>query len=106
MRTDSENVRGERLGETVHIPEHVVYRGFASETVALSLASGRYYGLNQSAGRTLDVLRKVPEVSRVAQLVACEYGVSAERVAQDLQQLCTSLIEIGLVVPMSETIPA
>ena len=33
---------------SARIPQHVVFRGFATETVVLNLETGKYHGLNPS----------------------------------------------------------
>ena len=35
----------------LRVPDHVVYRSFPGETVALNLNTGRYHGLLHSGGR-------------------------------------------------------
>ena len=55
----------ERLA--VSVPEHVVYRDFAEQTVALNLQTGRYHGLNETAVTMLDALREAPTVAAAAE---------------------------------------
>jgi hypothetical protein len=57
-------VMPERL--TVRVPEHVVYRKFAEETVALNLQTGRYHGLNPTAAAMVQALRDEPTVAAAA----------------------------------------
>ena len=42
----------ERLA--VRVPDHVVYRDFAEQTVALNLHTGRYHGLNETSAEMLE----------------------------------------------------
>lgn len=81
----------------VTIPQHVVFRAFVEETVVLNLESGHYHGLNPTAGRMLELLVELGEVDAVAQRIADETGMSAERVAEDLRGFCSSLAERGLI---------
>ena len=81
----------------VTIPQHVVFRAFVEETVVLNLESGRYHGLNPTAGRMLELLGEFGEVAVVAQRIAEETGASAARVAEDLHGFCSSLAERGLI---------
>ncbi len=81
----------------VRIPDHVVYRGFGSETVALNLATGRYHGLNPTAGRMLEVLQSTPTLDAAASAVAKEFEVPLDRVRQEIRQFCDELAERGLV---------
>lgn len=85
------------LASRVRLPEHVVHRGFAAETVVLNLQTGRYHGLNPTAGRMLEVLESEESVGRAAAEIASEYGQPLEEVEQDLCELCADLIERGLV---------
>ena len=81
----------------VTIPQHVVFRAFVEETVVLNLESGRYHGLNPTAGRMLELLGELGEVDAVAERVADETGAPANRVAEDLRAFCSSLAERGLI---------
>ncbi len=81
----------------VTIPQHVVFRSFVEETVVLNLESGRYHGLNPTAGRMLELLGELGEVDAVAKRVADETGAPASRVAEDHRAFCSSLAERGLI---------
>jgi hypothetical protein len=81
----------------VTIPKHVVFRAFVEETVVLNLESGRYHGLNPTAGRMLELLGELGEVDVVVERVAEETGAPASRVADDLRDFCSSLAERGLI---------
>jgi hypothetical protein len=81
----------------VTIPQHVVFRAFVEETVVLNLESGRYHGLNPTAGRMLELLGEVGELGEVAKRIAEETGTPPERVAEDLDAFCSSLAERGLI---------
>jgi Coenzyme PQQ synthesis protein D (PqqD) len=82
---------------TVRIPQHVVYRSLASETVVLNVQTGIYYGLNQTAGRMLEVLERVGDVEAVILELATEFEVDAEVIRQDLAGLCSDLEQKGLI---------
>jgi hypothetical protein len=84
--------------ETVRIPEHVVYRTFAKETVVLNLHTGGYHGLNPTAGRMLEVLTRSSTVGEAADSLAEEYGVPRDELAADLHGLCRQLLERELIV--------
>jgi hypothetical protein len=81
----------------VAIPQHVVFRSFVEETVVLNLESGRYHGLNRTAGRMLELLGELGDVEAAAAAVADETGAPGERVRADLDELCDSLAERGLI---------
>jgi len=54
----------------VRVPEHVVYRDFAEQTVALNLETGRYHGLNPTAAAMVDALRDAPTIAAAAERLA------------------------------------
>jgi Coenzyme PQQ synthesis protein D (PqqD) len=82
---------------TVKIPQHVVHRGFATETVVLNLDTGKYHGLNPTGGRMLEVLEKTPDVDEAATKLAAEFGVAAGEIRRDLLAFCEDLAERGLL---------
>jgi coenzyme PQQ synthesis protein D (PqqD) len=79
------------------IPQHVVFRAFVEETVVLNLESGRYHGLNPTAGRMLELLGELGDLDAVAAQVVAETGAPADRVVDDLREFCSSLAERGLI---------
>jgi Coenzyme PQQ synthesis protein D (PqqD) len=82
---------------TVRVPEHVVFRSFAQETVVLNLQTGTYHGLNPTAGRMLEALQRHPVIAEAAANVAQEYGQDAAKVETDLRELCEGLRSRGLL---------
>jgi len=85
------------LAAAIRVPQHVVYRTFPSETVALNLQSGRYHGLNVTAGRMLTVLEGAPSVRDAVGLLAREYDQDPVLVRRDVCELCWALLDRGLV---------
>jgi hypothetical protein len=81
----------------VRVPEHVVYRDFAEQTVALNLQTGRYHGLNPTAAAMLDALREAPNVAAAAERLAPAWDVSPEVLLADLLELCEGLESRGLL---------
>lgn len=81
----------------VTIPKHVVFRAFVEETVVLNLESGRYHGLNPTAGRMLELLGELGDVDTVAGRIAEETGAPESKVTDDLHKFCSSLAERGLI---------
>ena len=69
------------LTSKVKVPQHVVYRSFPSETVVLNLETGKYHGLNATAGRMLDALEQAACVRDAAAALAESYeqAQSADR---------------------------
>jgi hypothetical protein len=83
--------------DAVRIPEHVVFRSFAQETVVLNLQTGTYHGLNSTAGRMLEALQRHPVIAEAAAAVAEEYGQDTAKVEADLRELCEGLRSRGLL---------
>ena len=98
----TEESRGEVVeqleGAVVRVPDHVVYRSFESETVLLNLRSGQYHGLNPTGGRMLEVLREAGTLAQAATILAAELEHPREAVLVDLLELCTRMLERGLIV--------
>jgi hypothetical protein len=81
----------------VRVPQHVVYRSFPTETVVLNLNTGKYHGLNATAGRMLDALERASCVRDAAALVADGYEQPLADVEQDMCALCRALLDRGLI---------
>lgn len=85
------------MGATVRVPNNVVHRSFAEETVVLNLDRGVYFGLNRTAGRMLECLESVGRVRAVAEQLADEFGQPVSRIQVDLCRLCVDLLDRGLI---------
>jgi hypothetical protein len=85
------------LAAKIVVPQHVVYRGFPTETVVLNLETGMYYGLNATAGRMLEELERAASVADAVDGLAGAYDQPHEVVEQDACELCRSLLERGLI---------
>jgi hypothetical protein len=79
------------------VPDHVVYRTFANETVVLNLQSGKYHGLNPSGGRMLDLLSQDRSVAETSARLAEEYGRPVDEIERDLTAFCADLVDRGLI---------
>jgi hypothetical protein len=99
MQMPSETVpnAAELLTAKVKVPQHVVYRSFPAETVVLNLQTGKYHGLNATAGSMLAALERADSVRAAAAVVAGEYQQPAEGVERDMCELCNLLLARGLV---------
>jgi Coenzyme PQQ synthesis protein D (PqqD) len=85
------------LTSKIKVPQHVVYRSFPSETVVLNLETGKYHGLNATAGRMLEALEQAACVRDAAAALAESYDQPQSVIEQDLCELCQALLERGLV---------
>jgi hypothetical protein len=79
------------------VPDHVVYRPFPHETVVLNLQTGKYHGLNPTAGRMLELLEGGRSLTETAESVAREYDRPVAEVERDVERLCGDLCARGLV---------
>lgn len=86
-----------QLDARVALPQHVVHRSFAAETVVLNLQTGHYHGLNASAGRMLAALEHCGSVRAAAVEVAAEFDRPLEEIERDLCEFCARLTERGLL---------
>jgi hypothetical protein len=87
----------ELLDARARLPQHVVHRSFVAETVVLNLRTGKYHGLNPTAGKMLEALQAAPTVGATVPELAGEYGVEPAKVESDLVKLCEGLLERGLI---------
>jgi hypothetical protein len=87
----------ELLGVRARLPQHVVHRSFVAETVVLNLRTGKYHGLNPTAGKMLETLESSPTVGDAVPVLAGEYGLQQEQIQSDLLALTRGLLERGLI---------
>lgn len=86
------------LESSVKVPQHVVYRSFPSETVVLNLETGKYHGLNATAGKMLEALERHASVAEALRAIAADYDQPEDALESDLRELCGVLLERGLIV--------
>jgi hypothetical protein len=85
------------MASRARIPDHVVFRAFAQETVVLNLETGQYHGLNPSGGRMLEELERSPTVGDAAGLLAEQFARPRAEIERDLSTFARSLAERGLI---------
>jgi hypothetical protein len=81
----------------IKLPQHVVYRTFPAETVVLNLETGKYHGLNPTAGRMLEILERAGTVLEAASAVAEDYEQPQAATERDMCELCGALLTRGLI---------
>lgn len=86
---------------SLRLPQHVVYRAFPTETVVLNLQTGKYHGLNPTAGSILEALQETGSVTAAAAAVAADYERPLEETEADVCRLCEALLARGLIVAES-----
>jgi hypothetical protein len=97
MDEEAAAVAAEQGATRVVVPQHVVHRSFPSETVVLNLQTGRYHGLNPTAGQMLAAMERTGSVEAASAAVARDNELEVESVEADLRQLCTVLVERELI---------
>jgi hypothetical protein len=97
MSEEAVSLRAPFAGARVVVPQHVVHRSFPSETVVLNLQTGKYHGLNPTAGAMLDALESTGSVADASAEVADRFDLSQEMVEEDVCRLCDALLERGLI---------
>jgi Coenzyme PQQ synthesis protein D (PqqD) len=85
------------LRAKVTVPQNVVFRRFPAETVVLNLQTGKYHGLNPTAGRMLEALAESDTVGQAVEVLAEEYERPVPGVEKDIQNLCQALLDRGLI---------
>jgi hypothetical protein len=85
------------LAAAARVPNHVVFRSFAAETVVLNLETGKYHGLNPVGGRMLEAVSASDSLAAAARVLAEEYGEAVELIESDLCAFCAALAERGLI---------
>jgi len=81
----------------MRLPQHVVHRSFVTETVVLNLRTGKYHGLNSTAGQMLGQFERGQTPREVAVVIAEEYGRNEAEVQADVLALCQGLLERELI---------
>jgi hypothetical protein len=97
MTADTAHKTSSLLAGKVTVPHHVVYRSFPSETVVLNLETGKYHGLNATAGRMLEALERAATVGDAAVELAVSYERPRSDIELDLCELCDALLQRGLI---------
>ncbi|HEY1367417.1 MAG TPA: PqqD family protein [Gaiellaceae bacterium] len=95
--TDARDNVPELLESNLRVPEHVVFRSFASETVVLNLETGTYHGLNPTGGRILELLERTKTVHDASARLAEEYGLELDAAERDVSGFCLDLLDRGLL---------
>jgi hypothetical protein len=85
------------LASRATVPEHVVFRAFAQETVVLNLETGKYHGLDPIGGRLLEILPRRGSVADAADEIALEYSRPVDEVRADVVEFCLELSARGLI---------
>lgn len=86
------------------MPEHVVWRDFGAESVALNVHTGQYHGLNATAAQILQCLLDSDSARAASDALTLRWEVSRATLERDMLELCRQLVEHGIVE--IEAVPA
>lgn len=81
----------------IRVPQQVVYRRLPTETVVFNLRTGKYHGLNATAGSMLEALEQASCLRDAAATLAGEYAQPQAVVERDMCELCDGLLARGLI---------
>jgi hypothetical protein len=95
--TERPHIDESLLDAEIRVPDYVVHRSFVAETVVLNLRTGRYHGLNPTAGRMLEELERGGSAREVAGVLAEEYGQPRAILERDLVVFCRDLLDRKLI---------
>ena len=91
-------LRWDRLrARRVTVPQHVVHRSFAAETVLLNIRTGHYHGMDPVGGRFFETLIGSSSIAAAATALAGEYEQPQERIQADMADFCSELLDLGLI---------
>jgi hypothetical protein len=81
----------------VIVPSHVLIRHLDGESVLLNLESERYFGLDGTGTRMLDLVTSMPNVDTAYERLLEEFEVEPALLRDHLNELLKSLVDNGLV---------
>ena len=90
------------LNSSLKVSDDVVFRELDGEGVILNLASGIYFGLDQTGTRMWRLIEQHGRLTAVMAALSDEYEAASETLERDLIGLVAELTEKGLLVPVEE----
>lgn len=88
---------GVDVAARIRIPQHVVHRAFATETVMLNLQTGQYHGIDPVGARMLEVLVTSASLRDAASVLAAEQRCERAQLEVVLGRFCRRLADRDLV---------
>jgi len=82
----------------VSVPDTVLLRELAGESVVLNLETEKYFGLDEVGTRMWLVLTTADSIESGYEILRGEYDVEPERLRADIAELLGQLVEHGLLV--------
>src|SRR5687767_10114898 len=87
------------LKSSLKVSGDVVFRELDGEAVILNLASGIYFGLDETGTRMWQLIEQHGQLTTVLAALCEEYEALPETLERDLVRLASELSEKGLLVP-------
>lgn len=84
------------------VPEHL-YCDLNGEAVVLSLANGRYYGMNAVAARIWELVQEPRSVGEIEKSILLEYEVEPEVCKKQVSDLLQKMAAENLLVVVNES---
>jgi hypothetical protein len=81
----------------VTVPETVAFRDMAQETILLNLRTGKYHAIDRIGARFFAEMRSAPSLASAVAVLAGEFDVPQDELAQDLHAFATQLLDFGLI---------
>lgn len=85
------------LSDRVTVPDTVLTRELAGESVLMDLASEAYFGLDSTAALMWRVLTESASIETALVELQAQFDVDAERLQNDLEVFITRLLALGLL---------
>ena len=91
----ADEMQGDR---TIRVPEHVLSRRVAGETVLLNLDNEEYYGLDEVGSRFWELVEAGTTFESAVDVLLDEYEVDRDVLVGDLTKIVSDLAGNGLVL--------
>ena len=85
------------LSDRVTVPDTVLIRELAGESVLMELASEAYFGLDGTATQMCRAMTDAATIEAALADLQARFEVEPARLQQDLTQFITRLVELGLL---------
>jgi hypothetical protein len=93
------------LSSSLRVGDDVVFRELDGEGVILNLASGLYFGLDETGTRMWRLIEQHGQLQSVLTALCDEYEAATDNIERDLIALVTELTEKGLLEPRVNPTP-
>ena len=85
------------LGNRAIVPAYVLVRHLDGESVLLNLETERYFGLDETGTRMLELVSTMPSIDAAYDMLLEEFEVEPALLLEHLNELLNGLVENGLV---------